>query len=59
MIIEAQIGTKPAPGVIATKPTTAPVAAPYMGAYIFITIGYCWLITPEPFLFIKLLFYYF
>ena len=28
MIKEDQIGTNPAPGVIATKPTTRPVAAP-------------------------------
>ncbi len=28
MTIEAQIGTKPAPGVIATRPITAPVEAP-------------------------------
>ena len=35
MIKDAHIGTNPAPGVIATNPTTAPVAAPN-------TVGFPW-----------------
>ena len=39
MINEAQIGTKPAPGVIATSPTTRPVLAPTSVVFLLITVS--------------------